>query len=481
MFDLYLQITVALLLAFLLGFLIAKMWVQNRRHEYLAKITQLKTKLTVEEEFKQQQTHRIELLQDGEQQLTGSMNELTSIKTTLNIEITTLNKNLEDKQNNLISIKASLNKNLEDKKKQYLEDLIQLETKLTTEEEFKQQQAYKIELLEDRNQQIITSVDELTLTKTALEGDITQLNKTLEDKQVKIMEAIDNKEKIVKQLAIESTQNKQLTVNLQLAAEKESFLNSQIETLSKNYQNTLKTIDFMEDQATTSAIQQDQLQQSLQESTQQYESMDGQISILNVNEKEALEKIHDMEKKNLGLQIENKLVEEEKTDYCDKLFIAHNEQTELEAHALVRNYTFSAISVAIIPIPFIDLATLLGVQIIMLDGLAEKYEIDFSENKVKSLVFPLLSSTLSLTGAVVFSSFIKVIPGIGQASGIVSLSILAGTMTYAVGEIFIEHFESGGAFLDFDVEKQKIRFKELYEKGKQMLVDSEAEPIKEGA
>ncbi len=392
MLDLYIQITVALLLAFLLGFLIARMWVQNRQNEYIAKFTQLDTKLNTEKIFREQQTQRIELLQDREKTLVESVDELVLIKTSLNIEVTALNKNIEDKEN------------------EYLENLTQLENKLNITE---------------------------------------------------------------KQLEIAYTDNDELTVNLQLATEKQHGLNSQIQILSENYENILKTVAFMEEQASAFAIQQEQFQQSLQQSTQQYASMDEQINTLRINEKEALEKIHDMENKYLDLQTESQSIEDEKRNYCDKLAIATHEKIELEAHTIVRNHTFGAISIAIIPIPFIDLATLLGIQIKMLRVLAEKYEINFSENKVKSLVLPLLSSTLTMTGTIVFSSLIKIIPGIGQASGMVSFSILAGAMTYAVGEVFIEHFESGGTFLDFDIEKQKVRFMELYKKGKEMLLESE--------
>ncbi len=383
MLDLYIQIAVALLLAFLLGFLIAKMWVQNRQNEYLAKLLQLETKLNSEEEFKQQQIHKISLLQEREQQLKGEMDGLTSIKTSLSIEISSLNKNLENKQ-------------------------------------------------------------------------------------IEVVEAIDNKEKVKEQLVIKSTQNYELTTNLHLATEQQSSLNLQLQTLSENHQHTLKTIEFMEEQTSTFAIQQGQLQQSLHQSTQHYESMDGQINTLTMNEKQALEEIHELEKKYLDVKTKSQFIEEEKINYCDKLSSVNQQQIQLKAHTLVRNHTLGAISVAIIPVPLFDLVALLSIQIKMLRALAEKYQLPFSENKVKSLVLPLLSSTLTITGTLVFSSFIKIIPGIGQASGIVSFSVLAGTATYTVGEIFIEHFESGGTFLDFNVENQKARFRELYEKGKQI-------------
>ena len=47
----------------------------------------------------------------------------------------------------------------------------------------------------------------------------------------------------------------------------------------------------------------------------------------------------------------------------------------------------------------------------------------------------------------------------------------AGASTYAVGQVFIQHFESGGTFLDFDPDKVKAYFAEQVEKGKLVVAD----------
>jgi len=51
------------------------------------------------------------------------------------------------------------------------------------------------------------------------------------------------------------------------------------------------------------------------------------------------------------------------------------------------------------------------------------------------------------------------------------LPAVAGASTYAVGQVFIQHFESGGTFLDFDPEKVKGYFAEQFEKGKLAVGD----------
>jgi uncharacterized protein (DUF697 family) len=64
---------------------------------------------------------------------------------------------------------------------------------------------------------------------------------------------------------------------------------------------------------------------------------------------------------------------------------------------------------------------------------------------------------------------VKVIPVIGQASGMISMATMGAAGTYAVGTVFIEHFESGGTFLTFEPEKVKEKFKALFEEGKNFV------------
>ena len=138
-----------------------------------------------------------------------------------------------------------------------------------------------------------------------------------------------------------------------------------------------------------------------------------------------------------------------------------------EAHEMVKPYVMASLVVGLVPVPVVDLAALTGVQIKMLHSLANQYEIPFSHNMVKSLVAPLISSVLTVTTAAPLASAMKIIPFFGSVSGVISMSVLGGAATYAVGKMFIQHFESGGTFLDFDPETVKTHFQELFEEGKQ--------------
>ncbi len=137
-----------------------------------------------------------------------------------------------------------------------------------------------------------------------------------------------------------------------------------------------------------------------------------------------------------------------------------------KAHASFKNYTMGAIAVGFVPVPLADMAALSAIQLKMVHSIAAIYEVPFSKNITKSIIASILGGSVAVTLAWPFASFVKLIPIIGQSSGIISTSVIGAAATYAIGKIFVQHFESGGTFLDFDEEKARAHFTELYEEGK---------------
>jgi len=123
----------------------------------------------------------------------------------------------------------------------------------------------------------------------------------------------------------------------------------------------------------------------------------------------------------------------------------------------------------LIPVPFVDLLAVSGVQLKMLKDMSDIYGIKFSENKGKSILSALLGSVVpnSLAGGGV-GSIMKMIPLVGPLVGGLSMSLFSGAATYAIGKAFIQHFEAGGTFLDFDPVKVKDYFHSKFEEGKEV-------------
>ena len=142
------------------------------------------------------------------------------------------------------------------------------------------------------------------------------------------------------------------------------------------------------------------------------------------------------------------------------------ELSDLEkAEKIVRNHMLVALGTGVVP-PVVDIAALTGVQIRMLYVLAKNYNQKFSDEWGKSVIGSLLGGygmAKLCTGAVY--SLMKFIPGIGQIAAPVSLSVVAAASTYALGKVFIKHFEAGGTLLNFKPEKMREYYYEQYEKG----------------
>lgn len=142
-----------------------------------------------------------------------------------------------------------------------------------------------------------------------------------------------------------------------------------------------------------------------------------------------------------------------------------------DSSRIVRNHIIGSMGVGLIPMPIVDLVALTGVQLNMLRRLAKDYNIPFLEDKVKHLLASLLGSGISLSLSGALSSLVKSIPIIGQTTGALTMPVVAGATTYAVGKVFIQHFASGGTFLDFDPDKVKAYYAEMLKEGEKVASD----------
>jgi uncharacterized protein (DUF697 family) len=123
-----------------------------------------------------------------------------------------------------------------------------------------------------------------------------------------------------------------------------------------------------------------------------------------------------------------------------------------EASKIIRNHAIAAVATCLIPIPFVGVGLLAGAHLRMISQLARLYEVEFSEQRAKSIIGSLMG--ISATGAAL--SLLRLSPALGLLGALT----LPSASTYALGKVFTEHFESGGTFLTFDPEKARA----LYDK-----------------
>lgn len=161
---------------------------------------------------------------------------------------------------------------------------------------------------------------------------------------------------------------------------------------------------------------------------------------------------------------------------------------ELTADNLIKDYVIGSVAASIVPVAFFDIAAVAAIQLRMIQKLSQLYGRPFSERLGRKVVYALAGGVLGYgAGYAVAASATKMIPGIGWMVGMVSLPVVAGGSTFAVGRSIVKHYEEGGTLLDFNAAKMRAFYKEQFEKGKEMArkvnqkASAEAEPAPQEA
>lgn len=138
-----------------------------------------------------------------------------------------------------------------------------------------------------------------------------------------------------------------------------------------------------------------------------------------------------------------------------------------DANSIIKNHMIWSMGAGFIPVPIADLFAVGAIQLDMIRQMCKLYEVDFKQTEGKAVITALTGSGLARLGA----RAVKFIPGVGSILGGITMSVLSGASTYALGEVFKKHFETGGTFLDFDPGRLKKYYNEKFEKGKEMAAE----------
>jgi uncharacterized protein (DUF697 family) len=130
------------------------------------------------------------------------------------------------------------------------------------------------------------------------------------------------------------------------------------------------------------------------------------------------------------------------------------------AAAVIKRYaTYSAVT-GLIPLPVIDAVVLTGIQVKMISALAQVYQKPFSDDAVKSYATAIVAGVLPVSpiaGAAIRA--VRYIPFIGPLMGIAVVPAFASALTWAVGKVFANHFESGKDLFNVDINDMKDKVK----------------------
>ncbi|MDP8228958.1 MAG: DUF697 domain-containing protein [Candidatus Electryoneaceae bacterium] len=139
----------------------------------------------------------------------------------------------------------------------------------------------------------------------------------------------------------------------------------------------------------------------------------------------------------------------------------------IKADKTVKVYSYSSLLSGFIPFPGLDMVAVTGLQKSLINSLSKLYSVNFSKNAVNASVSSLLESVVPQSfRRGILDLFIDSIPVVGTITGI-STSLFSASFTYAIGQVYIKHFESGGTVLNFDPVAMRSHFEKSFAAGQE--------------
>lgn len=139
-----------------------------------------------------------------------------------------------------------------------------------------------------------------------------------------------------------------------------------------------------------------------------------------------------------------------------------------QADVLVARAVPWSMGVGLIPIPLVDCAAVMALQLKLLRQLSELYKKPFAETQAKAVIASLIGGILptAIAGGSA-ATFLKFFPGAGSLLGAATVSAASGASTLAIGKVFIAHFETGGSLLDVNPAQLQDSFAFRYAEARQ--------------
>ena len=119
-----------------------------------------------------------------------------------------------------------------------------------------------------------------------------------------------------------------------------------------------------------------------------------------------------------------------------------------KADISINSSTALATSLAVIPIPVIDIVAISGVQVSLVVGLGVIYGKTINRHTAKGLLGVYVAGKVGEA----LASFVKLIPGIGTVAGGMAQMLIAGTITYSLGLAVKDVFEK-----DQELNKENLK------------------------
>jgi uncharacterized protein (DUF697 family) len=139
---------------------------------------------------------------------------------------------------------------------------------------------------------------------------------------------------------------------------------------------------------------------------------------------------------------------------------------ETAANIIVSAMKWSA-AASIVPVPVLDIVALGAVQTRMVMDLSDLYGETASKQSARALVSVLLGSLFpGVAAGLVGVSLFKSAPVVGTLVGAGAMAGFGAAATYAIGKVFVKHFQGGGSIATFNPADVKDELAAEFKKSK---------------
>jgi uncharacterized protein (DUF697 family) len=121
-----------------------------------------------------------------------------------------------------------------------------------------------------------------------------------------------------------------------------------------------------------------------------------------------------------------------------------------QGERIVRTYMGWASAAGLLPLPGLDVTGAIAVQVKMLHAMTKLYEVPFNKSLARQLLLVLIGGGGSMVVALPVAIAFKAVPVVGTAASMLLSPVVAATMCYANGNMFLRHFENGGTLETFE-------------------------------
>lgn len=135
----------------------------------------------------------------------------------------------------------------------------------------------------------------------------------------------------------------------------------------------------------------------------------------------------------------------------------------------IRASVLASAGVGIVPFTLFNAAAVTVSHLLLVRKLSHLYGVEFKEGAAKKIIASVVSAGAGTLATPLVESVVGLIPVIGLPLVIGTKPALNAMTTYALGRMFVTHFENGGSFIGANVDALKESFKEAYKNSRNWL------------